>query len=292
MSFDSNSILIADSFRIYYYAIIIVVGALMAGYLSSLQAQKRNINPELAWDALIWILGIGLIGARLYHVLTPMPSLSSTVNYWANPLTIITGIRNGGLGMLGGIMGGLLGLGLFTLGWNIATEKERRQGKPFIFLQKDPQLYFPTWLDIVSPGILLAQSIGRWGNYVNQELYGAPTNLPWKLYIDPAHRIPSVAQSEYFHPTFLYESILTLAGCFLLLYLEKRLKHWLRPGDLFLIYIIYYAIVRFGMEFLRLDSHLLGSLNTNQLVVGVGAAIATIILLVRHQGRRKPIATA
>jgi phosphatidylglycerol:prolipoprotein diacylglycerol transferase len=221
-----------------------------------------------------------------------MPSLSSTVNYWANPLTIITGIRNGGLGMLGGIMGGLLGLGLFTLGWNIATEKERRQGKPFIFLQKDPQLYFPTWLDIVSPGILLAQSIGRWGNYVNQELYGAPTNLPWKLYIDPAHRIPSVAQSEYFHPTFLYESILTLAGCFLLLYLEKRLKHWLRPGDLFLIYIIYYAIVRFGMEFLRLDSHLLGSLNTNQLVVGVGAAIATIILLVRHQGQRKPIATA
>ena len=145
-----------------------------------------------------------------------------------------------------------------------------------------------TWVDIIAPGLILAQAIGRWGNFANQELYGAPSDLPWALYIDPAHRLAQFADVAYYHPTFLYESLLNLIGMGLLIWIGNRYFEKLKPGDLFLVYLIYYPIVRILMEMLRLDSSTVGGLNANQAVMIVILIAAILTLAYRHMHRTKP----
>ena len=146
----------------------------------------------------------GIIGARLYHVLTPSPSnlLADGSNpYFQNPMRIMY-VWEGGLGIPGGVAGGALALLIFA----------RRQAQSFV-----------VWGDLAVAGLLLAQGIGRWGNYVNQELYGAPSQLPWAISISLQNRLPAYAAFETFHPLFLYESILNIAGALLLLWLRLDL---------------------------------------------------------------------
>ncbi len=247
-----------------FYGIIIMLGVVIAAILANRRAAKYGQDPERVWDILTWAVIGGVLGARLWHILTPPPSLVAqgidTMYYLTHPLEALA-IWNGGLGIVGAVAGGALAL--------------------YIYVRAN-HLSFLTWMDIIAPGLILAQAIGRWGNFINQELYGAPTNLPWAVYIDEAHRLPQFADVAYYHPTFLYESILNLIGMGLLIWLGNRYFTKLKPGDLFLVYLIYYPIVRFFMEMLRLDSSTVGGLNANQAFMVIVMVLAAITLFVRH----------
>lgn len=252
------------SFTLHFYGIIIMIGVVAATYLAQREAHRRGQDGNLVWDLLIWVLVAGIIGARLWHILTPMPDLVAKgitpLYYLTHPLDAIA-IWNGGLGILGAVVGGVLALFWFA----------RRH-----------HLSFLTWLDLLSPSLAFGQAIGRWGNFLNQELYGAPTNLPWAIYIDPQHRYPGNENVAYYHPLFLYESLWNLANMVLLLWASRRLKNWLRPGDLFLIYLIIYPLGRFLLEILRLESSIVAGININQIIMGIIALISALMLLARH----------
>jgi len=250
------------SFKIYFYSLMIVIGVLLAVWLSIREAKRRKLDSELIWDMVPWLLIFGIVGARLWHVFTPSTSMGVTASYYfQHPLEILA-IRKGGLGIPGAVLGGSVGL--------------------IIYCRLKKQSFF-TWADVIAPGLALAQAIGRWGNFFNQELYGGPTDLPWALFIDQAHRLPEYAQIAYYHPMFLYESLWNLFNMFLLLYLGHKFGKKLFSGDLFFIYIFVYALGRFILEFMRLDASFIGGVNANQVsmvVVGIGSLLA---LIVRHQ---------
>ncbi len=263
MSIDRYGILIG-SFKIYFYGIIIMSGVIAAAYVAYKRAPKYGQDPERVWDMVTWAVIAGVIGARLWHILTPSPSLVAqgitTLYYLTHPLDAID-IRNGGLGIVGAVAGGALAI--------------------FIYLRRN-KASFLTWVDIIAPGLIMAQAIGRWGNFVNQELYGAPTNLPWALFIDPSHRLPQFADVAYYHPTFLYECLLNLIGMGLLIWISNRYFEQLKPGDIFLVYLIYYPIVRILMEMLRLDSSTVAGFNANQALMVVVALGSAAVLALRH----------
>ncbi|MBN2502120.1 MAG: prolipoprotein diacylglyceryl transferase [Anaerolineales bacterium] len=248
-----------------FYGIIIMLGVIAAIVLGGREARRRDKDPEFLWDALIWILIPGIVGARLWHIITPSPSLVergiTTKYYLTHPLDAIN-IPAGGLGIVGAVIGGALGLYIYV----------RRRGEHFL-----------DWVDIIAPGVALAQAIGRWGNFINYELYGAPTNLPWAIFIPPEARLPQYATVEYYHPTFLYESLLNLANMALLLWVGKRFKDKLFSGDIFLLYLVNYSLIRIALEFVRLDSSTVGGINANQGFVLVTAIGAAALLFWRHR---------
>lgn len=251
---------------VHWYGIILMTGAIAAAVLAVSQARRWKEDPERVWDALTWVLIGGVIGARLWHILTPPPSMVeqglTTQFYLTHPLDALA-VWRGGLGIPGAVIGGGLALYFYT---------------------RRARLSFARWADIAAPAIALGQAIGRWGNYVNQEIYGAPTDLPWAIEIDPAYRVPGFEEFSTFHPLFLYESLWNLANMFLLLWLGKRFADRLRDGDLFLVYLITYPLGRFLMEFLRLDSSLVGGINANQTFMAIVAVISAVILWRRHTG--------
>jgi phosphatidylglycerol---prolipoprotein diacylglyceryl transferase len=257
--------------QIAYYGIILMSGALAAAFLAANEAKRRGLNTEMVWDGLLWVLIGGIIGARIWHILTPPPSMVErgidTWYYLTHPLDAIW-LKQGGLGIPGAVIGGVIALWLFS-----------RRNK----------LSFPTWVDIAAPAVALGQAIGRWGNYVNQELYGAPTNLPWAITIDPPYRLPEYAQFATYHPLFLYESIWNLLNMALLLWLGRKHSDKLKPGDLFLVYLIGYPLGRFLLEFLRLDAAQVAGLNANQALMAVVMVLAAAWLFWRH---RRPQAEA
>jgi len=140
--------------------------------------------------------------------------------------------------------------------------------------------------DTAAPGVALAQAIGRWGNFFNQEVYGRPTDLPWKIYIDPLHRVPGYENYEYYHPLFFYEFLWNLLNMAVLLFISRRFKNWVKPGDIFYLYFSIYAIGRFGLEFLRLDSAQVGGINFNQTFMLVLVILGGVLLYLNH--RPKP----
>lgn len=244
-------------FFIRFYGIILMLAAVAAAVLAERLARRKGMNSEIVWDGLIWVLIGGILGARIWHVLTPPPSMVeqgiTTLYYLTHPLDALA-IWRGGLGIPGAVIGGALALYIFT----------RRRGENF-----------GTWADIVAPGLALAQAIGRFGNYVNQELYGRPTDLPWGIYIDPQHRLPEFRDQAYYHPLFLYEALWNLLNMAILLWIGRRYEDRLIPGDIFLVYLIIYPLGRFLIEFIRLDSALVVGINANQtlmLVVGLSSA--------------------
>jgi phosphatidylglycerol:prolipoprotein diacylglycerol transferase len=248
-----------------FYGIIIMIGVVAAAWLAEREARRRGLNGELVWDALVWVLIAGIIGARIWHILTPPESMKAvgitTEFYLTHPLDAIA-IWQGGLGIPGAIIGGLIALYFFA-----------RRNK----------LNFLVWIDIAAPALALAQAIGRWGNFVNQELYGRPTDLPWGIYIDPQYRLPGFQDQAYYHPLFLYESLWNLANLGLLLWLGRRYQDRLKPGDLFLVYLIIYPLGRFLLEFLRLDPSRVAGINANQILMLVVAVLSVGTLIWRHR---------
>jgi phosphatidylglycerol:prolipoprotein diacylglycerol transferase len=239
-------------------------GALAAAWLASREAVRRDQDPEFVWDGLIWVLVGGILGARIWHILTPPQSMIdqgiTTAWYLTHPLDAIA-TWNGGLGIPGAVIGGALAMYWYS----------RRRGMDFL-----------VWADIVAPGLALGQAIGRWGNLINQEVYGTPTTLPWAVHIDPQYRILGYQDVETYHPLFLYESLWNLANMVVLLWLGRRYQDRLKNGDLFLIYLIIYPVGRFLLEFLRLDPTLIGGINVNQAVMAIVALAAAGLLIWRH----------
>jgi phosphatidylglycerol:prolipoprotein diacylglycerol transferase len=252
-----------------FYGIIIMLGALAGGLLAQREAKRRGHDPEIIWDLLVWLIVAGVIGARIWHILTPPPSSIeqgyTTSYYLTHPLDAIA-IWHGGLGIPGAVAGGLI-----AMYWFVRRNK----------------LSFAEWTDIVAPGLALGQAIGRWGNFFNQELYGAPTSLPWKIYIDPQHRLPGFQDQAYYHPLFLYESLWNIGNMFLLLWLSRRFADRLKPGDVFLVYLIVYPVGRFLLDFLRLDASMVGGINANQTLMAVVAVCSAIALFLRHRPARQ-----
>jgi phosphatidylglycerol:prolipoprotein diacylglycerol transferase len=255
--------------HIRFYGIIIMLGVLAAAFLTERLARRKGLSSDIVWDGLIWVLVGGIVGARVWHILTPPPSMVeqglTTIHYLTHPLDAIA-IWNGGLGIPGAVIGGGIAMYLYC----------RRKGFNLLM-----------WLDLVAPGLALAQAIGRWGNFFNQELYGEPTDLPWAISIDPQHRLAEYRNVETYHPLFLYESLFSFANVIILLLVGRKFSDRLYDGDLFLIYLILYPVERFILEFIRLDPSQVAGFNANQTLMAVVALAAIVALVWRHWRGRK-----
>ncbi len=222
-----------------WYGLLMLVAILTAAQIASRQLERTGEDPDNLWDMLFWILIPGFLGARLYYVFIQSPRGASGLGYYLSHPVEILKIWGGGIHIFGGFMAGGLALWLYT---------RLRHLNPL------------PYLDAIALGLPLAQAIGRWGNFINQELYGPPTTLPWGLRIDAAHRIPpyndlaAYPDSTRFHPLFLYESLWNLVGFALLFWVSRRFAKHLKPGDMALLYLIWYPLGRFFLEFLRTDS--------------------------------------
>jgi prolipoprotein diacylglyceryl transferase len=235
------------------YGLMIALGALMAIWLAQRRWQDRGGDPADIGAIAKWAIPAGLLGARAYHVATDPGRFRGR---WLD----VFAIWEGGLGIPGGLLAGVIA-GLVVI---------RRRGLPAA-----------TILDVAAPAIPIAQAIGRFGNWFNQELFGRPSDLPWAVRIDPAHRPGGLEHIATYQPTFLYEALWNLALAGLLIYLGRRAR--LLPGELFTGYLGGYALGRLWVEALRIDpaNRILGRrLNTWTSLLVLAAAVA--VLLVRR----------
>jgi phosphatidylglycerol:prolipoprotein diacylglycerol transferase len=266
-------------FVIRWYGLLIVLGALAATYVGAIEARRKHEDPDHAWNLLIWCLIFGIIGARIYHVLSSPAGASRGFNYYfiENPFTTLTifgvsvpfptalMIWEGGIGIYGALIGGIIGIIIYCHRENLNTWR---------------------WIDNFAPGMLLAQAIGRWGNYFNQELYGPPTDLPWGITITnvnqripPYNDLTTYPLDTTFHPVFLYESIWNLIGFGLLIWISRKYANKLLDGDMTSLYFIWYPIGRILVESLRPDAWTLSGIPTAQIVsvililIGIGLMV-------------------
>ena len=242
------------------YGLMIALGVVAAVWLFGRRLEERKIGtPDDASSIAIWAVVAGVIGARLYHVITDW-------DLFQDDLARIPQIWRGGLGIPGGL---LLGV---PVGLYVANKRHI------------PMAVAAT---CAAPAIPLAQAIGRWGNYFNQELYGRPTTLPWGLEIDADHLDSTLyAVGTTFHPTFLYESLWSFGLCLLLIWIDKRWRP--APGQLLVMYVIGYGVGRFWVEGLRVDraDEVVG-LRWNQWMALIAVAAGVLVLAWM---RRRPIA--
>lgn len=251
-------------FQLHWYGIIIATAVLLAAVLAARVATWLGENPEHGWSMLLWVVLAGVVGARLYHVIHEW-------EFYSANLPLIPQIWNGGLGIYGAVVGGALAILAWTRANGLNTAR---------------------WLDIGAPSILLGQAIGRLGNFVNQELYGPPTDLPWGLTIDAAHRAGTPwnpadfpVDTTRFHPLFAYEALLNLVGLVVLLLVVRRFAHRLYAGDLMLMYFIWYGTVRTLLEPFRTGTGnwLIFGVPTAMWVGILGAVASAAVLVYRHR---------
>ena len=250
------------------YALCIILGVIVAVWLGERRWVARGGQPGAVGDVAIWAVPFGLVGGRLYHVLTD-PQLYFAAGQ--DPVSALY-IWRGGLGIWGADALGALGAYIGC----------RRRG-----------MKFRAFADAVAPAIVLAQAIGRWGNWFNQELYGKPTTLPWALEIDPTHR-GDLQQYETFHPTFLYESLWDLGVAGLVIWADRRFR--LGYGRAFALYVMAYTAGRGWIEYLRVDpvNDIVGvRLNVwTSIVVFLAAAAYFVVSAKRHPGRETDVQPA
>ena len=235
-------------FPVRAYALAIILGVLAAVWVGDKRWVARGGEQGQVADIALWAVPAGLVGARLYHVATDHDLYFGEGRRALGALEI----WHGGLGIWGAIAGGLVGA--------------------WFYCHRHGVLLRPL-ADALAPGLLLAQVIGRFGNYFNQELFGRPTSLPWGLEISPQNRPPGYEQSTTFHPTFLYESLWDIAVALLVIWADRRWR--LRHGRAFALYVALYTFGRFWIESLRIDdAHKFFGLRLNDwtsIIVFVGA---------------------
>lgn len=226
--------------KFHLYGFIIGL-AVLAGFLITEKiVVKKDVSEKDFLRISIIVLFGGIVGARIWHVLTDF------YLYKQNLIEIFY-IWQGGLSILGAIFGGLVSLFLISKKLNI-----------------DKLILF----DSIVFGLPVAQFIGRWANYFNQELYGLPTNLPWKIYIEQNNRSLGFEMFEYFHPLFAYEGLLVLLGFSLMVYQKKKKKWKIGEGSFLKFYLVYYLFIRFLLDFLRIEKGIiLFGLGANQLII-------------------------
>lgn len=251
------------------YALCILVGIILAVVITSRRLTKRGAEPGIVLDIALWAVPLGIIGARLYHVLThPDDYFYEGANVW-NPFQpgAIWNIWEGGNAIYGALIGGAIGV---VIGCRFTG------------------IRFLSFADALAPGLLVAQAIGRLGNWFNHELFGAPTDLPWGLEIeyDNVAWPQGLAEGTLFHPTFLYELVWNLAGAALIVLLERRIN--LRWGRAFAVYLIWYGLGRSFFESIRVDpSEMFLGIRVNVWASFAAVVLGIVILLVqrrRHTG--------
>ena len=258
------------SLRIHAYALCILAGIIVGLWLTSRRWNKRGTPEGSLWDIAIWAIPFGIIGGRLYHVFSSPDAYFGPGFDGTGDLSLIPQIQRGGLGIWGAVLLGAVGAWIGC----------RRAG-----------VKLTAFLDAAAPGLLLAQAIGRWGNYFNQELFGSPTTLPWGLQVDAdnANFPPGMPADTLFHPTFLYESLWNLVGVALLLILDRRFNF--RRGRLFWLYAMYYTLGRVWIEAMRIDDaeqiNLFGITTRLNVWTSIFVFIAALIIFILL-GRRKP----
>jgi len=220
---------------IHMYGLMLLLAIAAAVWITGTRWTRRGGDWDLVFRVAVWGVAAGVVGARLYHVVSswdevPDPKWSGIFKVW-----------EGGLGVWGGILLGVVAGAIVV----------RRSGESVV-----------RFMDAVAPGLLVAQAVGRIGNWWNQELFGKPTDLPWGLEIDLPNRPFGFADSETFHPTFLYEGLLNLLAAAIVLIVDRRFR--IRPPALFALYVALYCAGRFFVELLRIDpAHELGPLRLN-----------------------------
>lgn len=259
------------------YGLILALSILAGWFVAKKRAHLYQIPQKLFDDPILLVpLVLSIIGARLYHVL----------DYWSiyknDPYSILY-IQNGGLGIFGVLAGFFLGL---------------------FIVSKVKKLNLLSLLDLVAPSMLIAQAIGRFGNFVNQEAFGPPTGLPWGIYINPQNRPFQFSQSTHFHPTFFYEAAIDAAFFILLIYLEKSrlpysqgptsgsmrgrtLNHSFtnyKPGQTFAIYLILYSLGRFAVEFFRTDTATVGAVKLAHILTALAFIFGVALFLKKKRG--------
>lgn len=259
--------------RIHAYALCILAGIIAGLWLTSVRWARRGAPEGSVWDIVIWAIPFGIVGGRLYHVVSSPdayfgPGFDGTGDLW-----LIPQIQRGGLGIWGAVVLGVLGAWIGC----------RRSG-----------VKLTAFLDAAAPGLLLAQAVGRWGNYFNQELFGGPTTLPWGLQIDADNpNFPAgMPVDTLFHPTFLYESLWNIAGVLILLALDRRFHF--RRARLFWLYAMYYTLGRVWIEAMRIDDaeqiNLFGITTRLNVWTSIFVFVAALIVfvLVGLKGRPEP----
>lgn len=252
------------SFTLRWYGLLIASAVLLGVNLSMYLAKKRQMDGELIGDMSIWLVLAAIPCARIYYVLFKW-------DYYSQHPQEIIAIWEGGIAIFGAIIGGTLAALIFA---------------------KIKRVKFWDLADVIAPSLVLGQAIGRWGNFFNSEAFGGPIdpNSPWRLYIPSNRRPAGLLDNEYFHPTFLYESLWNLGIFGLLILLFNRSltsRQPLKNGSLFMIYLITYGLGRFWIEGLRTDSLMLGSLRISQVVslVGIGLGSIGLFWLYRQRSR-------
>jgi phosphatidylglycerol---prolipoprotein diacylglyceryl transferase len=279
MEFEREFIVIGNAVQVRYYGIIIVIAMLVAAWVAARLAKRSGYDPEHIWGGLTWAIIPAIIGARLWFVIFPPVALveqgmdfgwfmQNFTNLQNGPLAI----WSGGLSIFGAVLGGFLGA--------------------YIYLRRN-KLPLGPWLDIAAVALPLGQAIGRWANYVNQELYGSPTTLPWGLTIEVSKLVsPYNNLMEYplettrFHPLFLYESLWNLLAFIVLLRVyQNRRDYNLRTGDIFLLYLLQYSFIRFLLEFIRVEvAYIPGTtLNSSQVMTALVFVAALVAFIVRRR---------
>ncbi|GAA0942453.1 prolipoprotein diacylglyceryl transferase [Streptomyces rhizosphaericus] len=240
------------------YAFCIILGIFVAVWLTRRRWAARGHDRHEVDDIAIWAVPFGIVGGRLYHVIT---SPDAYFGEGGNPWKALR-IWEGGLGIWGAVALGALGAWIGC----------RRRGVSLL-----------DFADAVAPGLALAQSVGRWGNWFNQELYGRPTTLPWGLRIDPAHRPGASPDIATYHPTFLYEFLWNIGVAFLLIWAGRRFA--LKRGQTLALYAASYTVGRFWIEYLRIDeAHTFAGLRLNDWT-SITVFSAAVVLLIRSARR-------
>ena len=252
---------------VHWYGVAYAVGLAAVYLVVSREARWRGLDVELLTNAMIVVAVAALIGGRLYHVIDQW-------QLYRDDLLRIVLPPYSGLGVYGGIIAGTTAAFLYA----------RWKRQPFL-----------AWADAVAPGLFVMQAIARWGNFFNQELYGAPTNLPWGIAIQCQYRTqgyecppgsdPLATLGQHFQPMFLYESLSGLIGALVLIWMARRFVARLRPGDLLLVFFIWYGSVRFAVETLKADNWTFFGIPTAMLISAVAVVGALGILVLRHRGR-------
>jgi len=248
---------------IHWYGLFLALGAL-AGFLLLIRlAKPYRLEISFLYDLFVAIVIGGFIGGRLYHV-------SNELTYYRSYPQEIWQVWNGGLAIHGALVVGAIVV------WWMAKRKK-----------------ISAWLllDLLAPALALGQAIGRWGNYFNQELFGRPTSVPWKIVIDPQYRSPATLEQEFFHPAFLYESLGSLIICIILVGLfrsrqrvQDRVKLWIPTGTIFASYLILSSILRFAVETIRIDRvPLVLDIRLPLLTAGLLVLVGFVIFILRYR---------
>jgi phosphatidylglycerol:prolipoprotein diacylglycerol transferase len=252
-----------------WYGVLVMFGAVVGAWIAEKEIRRRGENGESIWDAMVWVLPLGILGARLWYVVNNI--LGGSSYYIDNPAKIFY-IWQGGLHFFGGLLFGAIAL--------------------YFFLKKNG-MDFWLFLDAIAPAILIGQALARPANFINQELYGQPTKLFWGIPIDAEHRLAQFAdmsqfpvETTRFHPTFAYEMILNILLALVLLWISRQYADKMKPGAIFSGWLVFAGLARAFIEFFRPDQPRIGdSFVTYSMFVSLLMAIAGVVMLLIRYGK-------